>query len=144
MCNFRGSGSLQQKFEVMDGLVLQVHVTPQFYLASKGKHILEACGRADPKDQREAPGSILAPLFMFFSPPPEPVLCKLGWPGGLFVLPEVLTPVCRPFFVLFSWPFPFLVFQPPPFGTPFSYSNYLTILTKNVYMHITFSKYGLK
>ena len=32
-------------------------------------------------------------LFLYvFSPHPEPALCKLGRPGGLFVLPEVLTP----------------------------------------------------
>ena len=51
----------------------------------------------------------LAPLFIYFSLP-GPVLCKLGQPGVLFVLPEVLTPVLRPSFVLFSWAFPFLVF----------------------------------
>ena len=32
----------------------------------------------------------------------------------------------RPFFVLFLRAFPFLIIQPPPFWTPFSYSNYLT------------------
>ena len=50
VCNFLGSVSLQQKFEVMggpalqllDGLVLQLHATAQFYLESKGKYILEA------------------------------------------------------------------------------------------------------
>ena len=41
---------------------------------------------------------------------PGPVLCKLGQPGVLFVLPEVLTPVLGSSFVLFSWAFPFLVF----------------------------------
>ena len=30
-------------------------------------------------------------FYVFFPPPPEPALCKLGHPGGLFVLPEVLT-----------------------------------------------------
>ena len=51
----------------------------------------------------------LAPLFirLFL---PGPVLCKLGQPGVLFVLPEVLTPVLGPTFVLFLWAFPFLVF----------------------------------
>ena len=63
--------------------------------------------------------------FYKFFPPPGPALCKLGQPGVLFVLPEGLTPV-GPSFVLFSWAFPFLVFQPPPFWTPVSYSNYLT------------------
>ena len=42
----------------------------------------------------------LAPLFICFSLP-RPVLCKLGQPGVLFVLPEVVIPVLRPSFVLF-------------------------------------------
>ena len=42
MCNFLGSILLQQKFEAMDGQVLQLHVTAEFYLESKGKYILEA------------------------------------------------------------------------------------------------------
>ena len=68
--------SLQQKFEVTDRPalqpsdrpVLQLHVTAQFYLESKGKYILEAWRPADPKDaKREAPSPILAP-------PPGPAL----------------------------------------------------------------------
>ena len=39
--NFLGSVSPQQKFEVMGGPVLQLCVTAQFYLGSKGKYILE-------------------------------------------------------------------------------------------------------
>ena len=31
--------------------------------------------------------------FLMFFPPPGPALCKLGWPGVLFFLPEVLTQV---------------------------------------------------
>ena len=55
-----------------DGPVLQLCVTAQFYLESKGKYILEAWGAADPKDvkRREAPCPILAPLFIWFFPPP--------------------------------------------------------------------------
>ena len=53
--------------------------------------------------------------FYMFSPPPGPALCKLGWPGALFVLPEVLIPVLRPSFDLplfyFCWLFPSLSFQ---------------------------------
>ena len=50
-------------------------------------------------------------LFLYvFSPPPGPALCKLGYPGVLFVLPEVLTLVLELSFVLFSRAFPFLVF----------------------------------
>ena len=48
-------------------------------------------------------------FYMFF-PPPGPALCKLDEPRVLFVLPEVLTPVLGPSFVLFSRAFPFLVF----------------------------------
>ena len=69
------------------------------------------------KDARRAPQRegereselALAPLFICLSLP-GPVLCKLGQPGVLFVLPEVLTLVLGPSFVLFSWGFPFLVF----------------------------------
>ena len=50
----------------------------------------------------------LALLFTCLSLP-GPVLCKLGQPGVLFVLPEVLTPVLGPSFVSFSQAFPFLV-----------------------------------
>ena len=59
--------------------------------------------------ERERVTRAVAPLFICFSVP-GPVLCKLGQPGVLFVLPEVLTPVLEPFFVLFSWAFPFQVF----------------------------------
>ena len=59
--------------------------------------------------ERERAKRALAPLFICFSVP-GPVLCKLGRPGVLFVLPEVLTPVLGPSFVLFSQAFPFQVF----------------------------------
>ena len=50
VCNFLGSVSSQQKFEATggpalqpsNGPVLQLRVTAQFYLESKGKYILEA------------------------------------------------------------------------------------------------------
>ena len=42
VCNFLGSVSSQQKLEVVDRPVLQLHVTAQFYLESKGKYILKA------------------------------------------------------------------------------------------------------
>ena len=57
----------------------------------------------------------LAPLFISFSLP-GPVLCKLGQPGVLLVLPEVLTPVLGPSFVSFSRAFPFLVCGHHHFG----------------------------
>ena len=59
--------------------------------------------------KREREKRALAPLFIRFSVP-GPVLCKLGQPGVLFVLPEVLTLVLGPSFVLFSQAFPFQVF----------------------------------
>ena len=40
VCNFLGFVLSQQKSEAMDGPVLQLHVTAQFYLQSKGKYIL--------------------------------------------------------------------------------------------------------
>ena len=64
-------------------------------------------------------------FYMFFSPPPGAALCKLGQQGGLFISPEVLTRIRGLSLVLFSQAFPFFVFQPQPFGTPFSYSNHL-------------------
>ena len=67
-------------------------------------------------------------LCFFFSPPPEPALCKLGQPGGLFVLPEVLTRgLDLPLFYFNG--VSLLVLQKPPLWTPFSYSNYLTLIS---------------
>ena len=40
VCNFLGFVFSQQKFDAMDAPVLQLHVTAQFYLQSKGKYIL--------------------------------------------------------------------------------------------------------
>ena len=66
VCNFLGSVLSQQKSEAMDGPVLQLWVTAQLYLESKGKYILEVWGRADPKDVKKReplPGLNLAPLL---------------------------------------------------------------------------------
>ena len=60
-------------------------------------------------------------------------LCKLGQLEVLFVLPEVLTLVLGPSFVLFLWAFPFLVFQLQPFWIPFSYSNYLIHIQQEIF-----------
>ena len=60
------------------------------------------------REERERPLALwLLFLCLFF---PGPALCKLGWPGVLFVPPEVLTLVLGPSFALFSWAFPFPVF----------------------------------
>ena len=61
------------------------------------------------RERERAHALALAPLFICF-PLPGPVLCKLGQPGVLFVLPEVLTLVLGPSIVLFLRVFPFLVF----------------------------------
>ena len=99
--------------------------TDQFYLEIK-ENISSRCeGMLYQKTQREErergtetesvwererdPRPIGSSFYMFF-PPPGPALCKLDEPGVLFVLPEALTPVLRPSFVLFLWAFPFLVF----------------------------------
>ena len=218
MCNFLGSGSLQQKFGATDVPVLQLPVTAQFYWGSKGTYILKAWGQADPKVRRETSGSILAPLFTLFFLPLS--LSYVNWAsqeGCLFYLRLLLQSSDLSLF--YAWAVPF-VFQLLPFWIPFSYSrtslvaqtvrhlstmretwvqalgwedpleremaihsstiawkipwteelawlqsiglqrvghdwvtslslslpysSYLTILTKHVYMHINFSKYGLK
>ena len=55
MCNFLGSVSPQQKFEVTDGITAQCYssVAAQFYLVSKGKYILEALSAGQSKRYRE-------------------------------------------------------------------------------------------
>ena len=96
----------------------QISVTALFYLEDSRKIHLQGVRACQSKDMRrrgpQRVGEIerelaLAPQFICLSLP-GPVLCKLGQPGVLFVLPEVLTLVFRPSFVLFSRAFPFLVF----------------------------------
>ena len=103
--------------------MLQLRVTAQFYFGSKGTYILKAWGQADhPKVWREASGSILAPLFMFFFLPLSLsyVNCA-SQEGCLFYLRFLLQSSDLSLF--YSWAFPFFIFQPPPFWTPFSYSR---------------------
>ena len=56
------------------------------------------------RQRREKSSAGFGSSFYVF-PPPLGSLCKLGQPGVLFVLPEVLTLVLGPSFVLFSWAF---------------------------------------
>ena len=65
--------------------------------------------------ERKGEKRALALLFICFSVP-GPVLCKLGQPGVLFVLPEVLTLVLGPSFVLFLRAFPSRSFSHHHFG----------------------------
>ena len=126
VCNFLGSVSPQQILKRRMNQCYSSQFSFFFFLVSKGKYILKAWGGPTQKrPTEELSSSILAPLFICFFPPPEPALYKLG---GLFASPEVLTLVLRPCFVLFSWAFSFFVFQTLLFWTPFSYSNYLTLL----------------
>ena len=106
--------------QLLDKSVLQLRVTALFYLENSRKIHPRGVRACRPKDakrrapqragerERETPGP-LAPFYMSF-PLRGPGLCKLGQAGVLFVLPEVLTPVLGPSFVLFSWAFPSLVF----------------------------------
>ena len=49
-------------------------------------------------------------LYVFFFLLSLSLPC-VNWPSGKgFVLPEVLTPVLRPSFILFLWAFPFFAF----------------------------------
>ena len=105
----------------------QLSVTALFYLEDSRKIHLQGMRARRSKDMRRRTPQCagererelaLAPPFICFSLP-GPVLCKLGQPGMLLVLPEVLTPVLGPSFVLFLRAFPFLVFWPPPFWTLF-------------------------
>ena len=91
--------------------MLQLSVTALFYLEESGKIHLRGMRARRSKDmRRRAPQCVgerererelaLAPLFICLSLP-GPVLCKLGQPGVLFVLPEVPTLVLGPSFVLF-------------------------------------------
>ena len=75
----------------------------------EGTSIQRRKEKSAPSRGRESERRDLALLFISFSLP-GPVLCKLGQPGVVFVLPEVLTPVLGPSFVLFSRAFPSQVF----------------------------------
>ena len=105
----------------------QISVTALFYLeVSRRIHpqSMRACQPKDVKrrEWRSAPErwreSALAPSFMF-PPPPGPALCKLGQPGVLFVLPDVLTHSFDLPLFYFQGPFPSLSFSHHHFGLLF-------------------------
>ena len=93
--------------------MLQLSVTALFYLEDSRKIHLRglralAGGGRERERETDRQSASFGLLFICLSLP-GPVLCKLGQPGVLFVLPEVLTLVPRPSFVSFSRAFPFLV-----------------------------------
>ena len=104
--------------------MLELSVTALFYLEDSRKIHLQGvralrskdAKRRVPQRVRESEGA-LAPLFICLSLP-GPVLCKLGQPGVLFVLPEVLTLVPGPLFY-FRELFPSLSFSHRHFGLLF-------------------------
>ena len=122
-------------YSSLDKSVLQLTVTALFYLEDSRKiHLWGMRARGYKDMRRRAPQHVgererelaLALLFICLFLP-GPVLCKLGQPGVLFILPEVITLVLGPSFFPFSRAFPFLVWWPPSFWTPFPCSTYLTI-----------------
>ena len=96
--------------------MLQLSVTTLFYLEDSRKiHLrgVRACRSKDRGEQRPSAwererAGFGSSISMFISPWACPM--EIGQPGVSFVLPEVLTPVLGPSFVLFSQAFPFLVF----------------------------------
>ena len=104
----------------------QISVTALFYLDDSRKiHLQGVRARRSKDTRRRVPQArererelALAPLFICLSLP-GPVPRKLGQPGVLFVLPEVLTPVLGLSFVLFSRLFPSLSFSHCHFGLLF-------------------------
>ena len=118
----------------------QISVTALFYLEDRRKiHLRGVRARQSKDTRRRTPQCVgcgeggwggrerepargralaLASLFICLSLP-GPVLCKLGQPGVLFVLPEGLTLVLGPSFILFSRAFPSLSFSHCHFGLLF-------------------------
>ena len=103
----------QTVLQLLNKSVLQLSVTALFYLDDSRKIRLRGVKARRSQDGKKRAPTVqakraLAPLFICVSVP-GPVLCKLGRPGVLFILPEVLTPVLGPSFVLYSWASPFQV-----------------------------------
>jgi len=76
VCNFLGSVSLQLKFEVTDGPVLQLS-----FMWQAKENNAQGVRAGRPKRHEEKRGPLLnfgSPFYMLFLLPPEPALCKLG------------------------------------------------------------------
>ena len=90
---------------------------------------MRACQPKKCKEKRGLRPNFGCSFYKFFLLPRSlPYVSWASQEGCLFSLRFSLRSSDLPLFsfVLFLQAFPFLVFQPPPFWTPFSYSNYLT------------------
>ena len=74
VCNFLGSVSPQQRFEMADRCYSPV--TAQFYLASKGYYTLEVWGQAHPRGG--APVVLASSFYAFVSPLPWACPIQIG------------------------------------------------------------------
>ena len=106
VCNFPSSVSLQQKFEATDGPDLQLSFIWQAKENASSRQMVGCSKRY--KEKRGQWFNFGFSFYILFFSSPEPALCNLGQPGGLFVSPEVLTLVLRPSFVPLLWAFSFL------------------------------------
>ena len=98
-CNFLGSVLPQQKFEMTDGSVLQLGITAQFYLVSKGKYILKAWGRADPRDvKRSRRPNFGSSFYVFLLPLSLPYVKQASQEGCLLYLRFSLWSLDLPLF----------------------------------------------
>ena len=96
-CNFLGSILLKQRFETADQCYSTV-TAQSFIWQTKDSTLWRCEGGQTPKKR---PQPILAPSFYTFlsSPPPQPhpaashMQIRSSQEGGMFVSPEVLTPV---------------------------------------------------
>ena len=123
MCNFLGSGSLQQKlgeqmYECYSS-VLQL----SFISEAKEHTSSRREGRLTIQKSEEKPLAQFWLLFLcfFFLPLSLSYVNCASQEGCLFYLRFLLQSSDLSLF--YSWAFPFFIFQPPPFWTPFSYSR---------------------
>ena len=122
VCNFLGSLSLQQKFEATDGLVIQLRLIWQTKGNTPSRHEGGPAQEMRREEEPHLPGFLL--LYIRLLPLHLPCVHGAGREGCVFCLRASLW--SADLLVLYSWAFPFCVFWPLPFWTPFPYSNYRT------------------
>ena len=113
------------KFDAIDWPVLQLS-----FIWQAKENTSSRCESGLPKRCKEKRGwrlNFVTSFYVFLLPTSLPYV---NWASqeGCFVSPKVLSWVLWPSFVLFSLSFPIFVFKPLLLWTPFSYSNYLTVL----------------